>query len=50
MGAVNCLITNILQNILFCVQQKKETHKGLEQNEGEHFHFSVNYPFKLEIF
>ncbi len=27
--------TNILQNILFCVQQKKEMHTGLEQLEGE---------------
>ncbi len=26
---------NILQNILFCVQQNKETHKGLEQPECE---------------
>ncbi len=24
-----------LQNILFCVQQKKEIHTGLEQHEGE---------------
>jgi len=29
------LITNILQNILFCVQHKKETHTGLEQLGGE---------------
>jgi len=32
---VNCLVTNILQNILFCAQQKRETHTGLEQHEGE---------------
>ncbi len=25
----------ILQNILLCVQQKEETHSGLEQLEGE---------------
>ncbi len=31
----NCLVTNILQNIFFCVQQKKETHTGLAQHEGE---------------
>jgi len=31
---VNSLITNILQNIFFCVQQKKETHTGLEQAAG----------------
>ncbi len=29
------LVTNILQNILFYIQQKKETHTGLEQLEGE---------------
>ncbi len=32
---VNCLITNILQNIFFCVQQKKETHTGLKRHKGE---------------
>jgi len=35
MGSINCLVTNGLQNIFFCVQQKKETHTGLEQLEGE---------------
>ncbi len=25
----------ILQNIFFCVQQKKVSHKGLEQHEDE---------------
>jgi len=37
MGAINCLVTNtnILQNIFFCVQRKKETHTGLKQHEGE---------------
>jgi len=34
MAYINCLVTNILQNIL-CVQQKKETHTGLEKLEGE---------------
>ncbi len=29
---INCLVTNILQNIF---HQKKETHPGLEQLEGE---------------
>lgn len=24
----------LFQNILFCVQQNKETHTGLEQHEG----------------
>ncbi len=35
MAIVNCLFTNILENIFFCSQQKKETHTGLEQLEGE---------------
>ncbi len=34
MAPSHCLVTDILQNI-FCVQQKKETHIGLEQHEGE---------------
>ncbi len=36
MGTNNCLITSILQNILFYVQHKKETHTGLEQHEHEY--------------
>ncbi len=35
MATVNSLDTNILQNILFCVQQNKEYHTGLEQVEAE---------------
>ncbi len=31
----NCFVTNILQNIFFCVFQKKETHTGLEQLKGD---------------
>ncbi len=34
MATVNCLGTHTLQNILFSVQQKKETQTGLEQLEG----------------
>ncbi len=30
-----CLVTHIPQNILFCVQQNKEIHIGMEQNESE---------------
>jgi len=29
------LVNNILPNIFFCVQKKKETHTGLEQFGGE---------------
>jgi len=35
MGSINCLVTNILQNIFLCVQQKKEMNTGLKQLEGE---------------
>ncbi len=35
MATINVLVTNILQNMFFCVQQKKETHTGLEQVEGK---------------
>jgi len=33
-GSINCLVTHILQNILFCVQQKKEMNTGSGQLEG----------------
>jgi len=36
MGPVNFLVTDIIQNILFCVQQKKDIHTGLKQLEGEY--------------
>ncbi len=35
MGTKNCLVTHILHNMFFCVQQKKEIHTGLEQLDGE---------------
>jgi len=35
MEVKNCLVTDILQNIFFFVQQKKEIHTGLKQLEGE---------------
>ncbi len=35
MVTVYCFVTDILQTILICVQQKKETLKGLEQHEGD---------------
>jgi len=31
----NCLVKHVLQNISFCVQQKKEIHTGLKL-EGEY--------------
>jgi len=31
MGTINCLVIDILQNIFFCVQLKKEIHIGLVQ-------------------
>jgi len=30
-----CLVPDILQNIFFCVQQKKEIPSGFEHLEGE---------------
>ncbi len=35
MSTVNCLFASILQNIFFCVQQKKEVRTGLDQLDGE---------------
>ncbi len=35
MATVNSLVTNILQTIFICVQQRKETHIGLEQMEDK---------------
>ncbi len=29
----NCLITSIVPNILFCIQQQNESHTGLEQQQ-----------------
>ncbi len=53
MGAANCLITNIFQNIFFCVKQKKETHTVLEQLEGEEiitiFIFGWTIPLRMMI-
>ncbi len=42
MGAIKCLVTNIVQNVLFCkqmmrkeTQKRNETHTGLEELESE---------------
>ncbi len=35
MATIDYLVTNILQNTFFCVQQKKETRIGLEQFDCE---------------
>jgi len=48
MGSIKCLITHILQNICFCVQQKKETRTGLKKHEG--VEKLVNYSFKFNAF
>jgi len=46
MATVNILVTNILHNI-FCVQQKKEIHTGLEQLEVEsNLNFGAKIPLK----
>jgi len=47
----NCLVTVILQNIFFCVQQKKQIHSGLEKLEGEYMTiliFGFNIPLNKE--
>ncbi len=46
MATVTCLVTNILQNIFFCGQQKKYFQTGWGWVNGD-FHFWVNYPLKL---
>jgi len=53
MGLTNCLVTDILQNILFCVQQKKGIHAGLEQLESEYdtiFIFGWTIPLRYVFF
>ncbi len=52
MATSNCLVT--LQNIFFCVQQKKETQTGLEQHEvekmmTEFFHVWANDLFRCYV-
>ncbi len=39
MATVNCLVTHILQNIFFCVQQLKEIHKNIWKNMTKWFIF-----------
>jgi len=43
--------TNILQNIFFCVQQKKEIQIGLQKVSKcwQNSHFGVNYPLNKYI-
>ncbi len=35
MGTVNWFTPDILQKVVFCVQQKNETHTALEEHERE---------------
>ncbi len=44
-ATANCLVTNILQSVFFCVQQKKETHTGLERTWARVN--DVNYSFNV---
>ncbi len=44
MGAQQLSDYSIVPNILFCIQQQKETHIDLEQQQN--FHFWVNYSSK----
>ncbi len=46
-ATIDSLVNNSFQNILFCVQQKKEICPGLEQGwVWQNVQFWVNYPFK----
>ncbi len=36
MDTINYLVTKIFQSIFYCVPQRKETHSGLGQVEGEY--------------
>ncbi len=49
MATVNCLVASILQNIFFCVQQKKETHAGLERHEGEQMITKFSFSGELSL-
>lgn len=43
---IKTLVTNGLQNVLFCVLKKKVSHSGLEQNADEYMmaeYFWVNF-------
>ncbi len=48
MATVNCLVTNILQNTFFCVQQLKETHTDFGLHEGEQI--MTEFSFLGELF
>ncbi len=43
-GNQNCMVTNVLENMLFYVLQRKKMHSGLEQ---QNFHFWVNYAYNI---
>ncbi len=47
MATVNCLVTNILQNIIFCDEQMKENQRVKSEGSKwwQDFHFWLNYPF-----
>ncbi len=51
-GTGNCLVIHIIQNIFFCVQQKKEIHTGLEhpfKDVSDHY-FGVHTIFIKSYF
>jgi len=50
MSTFNCLVTNIHQNNVWCVQHKKEIHTDLQQLKAEKLMTTLlcwGYPFKL---
>ncbi len=48
MATVNGFVTNILQNILFCIQQKKEVIQVSNNMGVSKCYFWVNCSFKME--
>jgi len=50
MGPINYLVTDIFQNIFFCVQHKKEIHTGLEQLQGEQLMTEFKFFGELSLY
>ncbi len=46
----NCLVTNILQKYLLIFQEKNfiQVWNDMRVSKLHHFHFWLNYPFKLK--
>ncbi len=49
MATSSCLVTNIFQDVVFWVQQKKEIHTGLDQHDDKMLNWGELYLFKWRI-